>query len=356
MKNKMEKIYKIIAFSNSILKTSFRFEDRFQVLPIDMNRKPNTPFARHYPFFLEYKLEYQKNELEDICEFGAKRINREKEILNLLSCLTNHRFFQYDTSMNGWGKGIPSKSFDKFSEEEFKEIDNQESSWIIRGYFYRGLKDDLEIDQYTDNYNEAVLKEAQMHEYYFENPIDDYQYEINFPNTLPSALHFYYELSETTRRKVNSSIYLACDGMDISMHKRSLSFLSYVSAIEGLVNLEVDDNEIQFECHNCKTIHSSPYKCPSCGRPIWGVKQKFVNFLSQFVAGSEKSKSKYRKIYNLRSQLTHTGKLFLSDYEMSFSESRKEKDENDWLMRLETLQLFRIALDSWLRYKNKKRK
>lgn len=349
----MESIYRIIAFSNSILKTSFRFENRFQILPIDMNRKPNSPYARHYPLFLEYKLEYQEIEANDILEFGAKRINKEKEILNLLSCLTNHRFYKYDSSMNRWGKGIPNKPIDEISEGEFKELDNQDSNWILCGYFYQGLKEDLFIDKFTNYSNEAVLKEARMHEYFIDNPIDDYQHEISFPNTLPSALHFYYELSETTRRKVNSSIYLACDGMDISTHKRSLSFLSYISAIEGLVNLEVKDDEIEFECNSCKAIKSSPYTCPDCGRPIWGVKQKFVNFLSKFVAGSEKSKSIYRKIYNLRSQLTHTGKLFLSDYEMSFSENRKEKDENDWLMRLEALQLFRISLDSWLRYPKK---
>jgi hypothetical protein len=38
--------------------------------------------------------------------------------------------------------------------------------------------------------------------------------------------------------------------MDISSQKRSLSFLSYVSAIEGLVRLEIDDDEIPFECDN----------------------------------------------------------------------------------------------------------
>ena len=352
----MERIFRIIAFSNSVLKTSFKFENKFQILPIEKIGKPNSQFAQHFPFFLEYTLECPNIGSNDLLEFRAKRINKEKEILNLLSCLTNHRFYQYNSSMNGWGKAIPNKPLESLSEEELKEVDSQESCWILHGYFYPDLKKDLIIDHFTNCTDKAILNEARMHEYFIENPIDDPQHEIRFPNTLPSALHFYYELSETTRRKVNSSIYLACDGMDISTHKRSLSFLSYVSAIEGLVNLEVDDNDIQFECNSCKTIKYSPFECPECGRPIWGVKQKFVNFLSQFVGGSQKSKSKYRKIYNLRSQLTHTGKLFLSDYEMSFSESRKEKDENDWLMRLETLQLFRIALDSWLRYKNKKRK
>lgn len=224
------------------------------------------------------------------------------------------------------------------------------------GYLYSGLKEDMYIEQFSDFKEEVKYKEAQMHEYYTDNPIDDYNHEITFPNTITSALYFYYKLSAKTREKVNSCIYLVCDGIDISAHKRTLSFLSYVSAIEGLSSLEEDDNEIIFECHSCKTIKHSPYSCPQCGRPIWGIKQKFVNFLSTFVAGGENSKKIYRDVYNLRSKMTHTGKLFASDYELSFHETHKEKDHNDWLMRLKTLQLFRISLDCWLRYPQKKKR
>lgn len=347
----MKKYYRTVAFSNSILKTSFRFEDIFQLLPIDIQGKPQSKLARHFPLFLEYTIDYQNDEPTDIFELGPIRSNKEKEILNLLSCLTNHRFFHYDTNMIGWGITI--------SDEEINEIipnlKEQESSMFMGVYSYKGLKEDLKIEQFTDFKPTASYKEARMHEYFTDNPIDDYKHEVLFPNTLDSALHFYYNLSSDTRKKVNSCIYLACDGMDISSTKRSLSFLSYISAIEGLVELEVDDNEIAFACGSCKTIKSSPYSCPQCGRPIWGVKQKFVNFLSKFVAGSIKSQKKYKDIYDLRSKITHSGKLFRSDYELSFDENHEEKDYNDWLMRLETLQLFRISLDSWLRYSKKKR-
>ena len=352
----MKKYYKALVFSNSVLKTSFRFEDKFQILPIDMEGKPQSPYARHFPMFLEYTIDYQNDEPTDIFSLGAIKINKEKEILNLLSCLTNHRFFQYNTSMMGWGIRLAEKLIDDMTDKERQELDGQDSCMFMGVYSYKGLKEDLRIEQFTDFKTTASFKEAQMHEYFTENPIDDYQHEVCFPNTLYTALHNYYNLSSETRKKVNSCIYLACDGMDISSNKRSLSFLSYISAIEGLVELEVDDNEITFACGSCKTIESSPYSCPQCGRPIWGIRQKFVNFLAKFVAGSEQSQKKYKDIYNLRSRITHSGKLFRGDYELSFDENNEEKDYHDWLMRLETLQLFRISLDSWLRYTKKKRK
>lgn len=336
----MKKYYKALVFSNSVLKTSFRFEDKFQVLPIDMRGKPQSPAARHFPLFLEYTIDYQNNEPTDIFILGSIKHNAEKEILNLLSCLTNHRFFKYDTSMIGWGIKMPNKLADDLTEEERQEIDNQESCMFMGVYYYPGLKEDLIIEQFTNFKPTASFKEAQMHEYFTDNPIDDYNHEVCFPNTLYTALHNYYNLSSETRKKVNSCIYLACDGMDISSNKHSLSFLSYISAIEGLIGLEND---------------SSPEICPQCKRPVFSVNQNFVKFLSKFVAGSVKSQKKYKDIYNLRSRITHSGKLFLSDYELSFDESNGEKEYSEWLMRLETLQLFRISLDSWLRYTEKKK-
>ena len=305
-----------------------------------MEGKPKSLYARHFPIFLEYTIDYQKDEPTDIFLLGAIKINKEKEILNLLSCLTNHRFFQYNTSMIGWGIEMPNKMAEDMTEEERQNMDNRESRMFMGVYSYQGLKKDLEIEQFTDFKPTASFKEAQMHEYFTENPIDDYKHEVCFPNTLYTALHNYHNLSSETRKKVNSCIYLACDGMDIASNKRSLSFLSYISAIEGLIELEND---------------SSPEICPQCKRPVFSVNQNFVKFLSKFVAGSAKSQKKYKDIYNLRSRITHSGKLFLGDYELSFDEINEDKEYNEWLMRLETLQLFRISLDSWLRYSEKKR-
>jgi hypothetical protein len=53
--------------------------------------------------------------------------------------------------------------------------------------------------------------------------------------------------------------------------------------------------------------------------------------------------------------MTYTGKLFQSDYELSFETNKQEIDNNNYLMRLKTFLLFRIALVSWLLYENKKK-
>ncbi len=169
-------------------------------------------------------------------------------------------------------------------------------------------------------------------------------------------MNLYLSNCNKTKQKVKSCIFLTCDGIDILDNKRSLAFLSFVSAIEGLAGLEVADDEITFECHSYKTIKESPHQCPKCGRPIWGIKTKFVEFLRKFVAGSEKSAQTYREVYNLRCKITHQNQLFSGDYDLSLDDDKMNLEHQDWIMRLKTLQLVRLSLSNWLMYPDKKRK
>ena len=104
----MLKYYRTIAFSYSVLKTSFIFENKFQILPLNMEGKPQNPVARHFPFFLEYTIEFQENEPEDEIELMAIRKNKEKEILNLLLIIGFLAMIR--PKMHGVLKNIPNRS------------------------------------------------------------------------------------------------------------------------------------------------------------------------------------------------------------------------------------------------------
>jgi hypothetical protein len=237
------------------------------------------------------------------------------------------------------------------SQDEKDIFNNNSSSWIICGYLYPGLKKNLEIKEFSEFYTPEIEFISPYYDYFTRNPIENDKLEIKFPETINYCLDNYYSLSSKTLKKIKSSIALICDGIDIVDYKRSLGFLSFVSAIEAFVSLEISDENIEFDCKNCNSIKNSPYRCPKCDRPIWGIKAKFKEFLSKFVAGSDESIAKYNKIYNLRSKITHQGQLFISDYELSLE--NMDKKETDWLMRMETLQLARISLTSWLRFEKK---
>ena len=103
MQINMRKYYRTVVFTNSPLKTCFRYEDNFQVFPMDMEGNPNSPYAKHFPNYLEFSIDYSECKPDDIFTLTSIIVNHSKEIVNLLSCLTNHRFFIYDISVCGWG-------------------------------------------------------------------------------------------------------------------------------------------------------------------------------------------------------------------------------------------------------------
>ena len=352
----MRKYYRRVLFTKTPLKRSFRYRDKFQILPLNSERAPKSPFTKHFPLFLEYYLDIEdknisKSRVDNYLTDLSFQHEMEFEIMNLLSVFSNHRFFKYNLDRNIWGKPTPSKKFKDLSSDEKDKFSNNSSSWIICGYLYPDLKKDLEIKAISEFDTAEIEFISPYYEYFTRDPVENDKLEIKFPETINHCLDNYYSLSSKTLKKIKSSIALICDGIDIVDYKRSLGFLSFVSAIEAFVSLEISDKNIDFNCKNCNSIKDSPYRCPKCDRPIWGIKAKFKEFLSKFVAGSDDSVAKYNKIYNLRSKITHQGQLFISDYELSLE--NMDKKETDWLMRMETLQLARISLTNWLIYEKK---
>lgn len=354
----MRKFYKRIIFTKTPLNKSFRYRDKFQIYPLISNNAPKSPYNKHFPIFLEYYIDFDDNknpkDIDIFDDLTAQQVV-EYEIINILSTLTNHRFFKYNADRNQWAIMTPNCGFENLDESQRELFNNQHSSWTICGFLYPGLRAELNIDKFSDIDIPCVEYISPYYEYFLNNPVENPKGEISFPETIIPCLDNYYALSSSTQKKIKSTIFLICDGLDISDYKRSLSFLSYVSAIEALTNIEFSDKDVEFECNNCKSISSSPYNCPECGRPIWGIKAKFKNFLAKFVAGADESISKYNKIYNLRCKIAHTGQLLIGDYEFGL-ENYREKKDNEWLMKLETLQLTRLSLTNWLRYPEKARR
>lgn len=351
----MRRYYRRIIFSKTPLRSQFTYKDVFQILPIDSKIAPTNPYARHFPLFLEYYIDFEDNgqeKIDVVIDLTAQQ-KREFEIVNLLSILTNYRFFKYQTDRNEWAVMTPNIGFDNLNAEQIAWYENQYSSWVFGGYMYPGLAKELEIEKFTDKRFPEMVLISPYYQYFTNNPVENHEGKIRFPETITSCLDNYFELSSKTLQRIKSCIYLTCDGIDISDSKRSLAFLSFISAIEGLVGLETSDEEITFECKNCQTIKESPHNCPKCGRPIWGIKTKFVEFLKKFVAGSEKSAQTYREIYNIRCKITHQSQLFVGDYELSLEEEKLKIEHTDWLMRLKTLQLVRLSLSNWLMYPEK---
>lgn len=332
-----------VVFTDAPLIKALRYKDIFQLVPFFYFPKaPFSVYAYHFPCFLEFEVE-DKEELlpteamlrkkgfsEEVLELGRKIPNQtrvRKEILHLLTSLTNFRFFEYSASSNCWGIQASMKDVDKLTTEELEKLNNQTSHWTIRGYFYPNCAEDLKITEFTACEEYYAASDNPL-EYFTVNCNLDNNSEIKVPPYLDLVLDRYYSLREDEKCIVRQCIGLLYEGVGLFDTNRSVSLLSIVSSIEGMAKLDLK------KYGNGENLGST---------------NRFLRYLKTYVAG--KSEEKYRMFYKKRCDISHEGVLFLSDLDI-YGDIKKQ--DEDWRFRLEVLQAARIALYNWLRRKEVK--
>jgi len=329
-----------IIFTNSPLLKAYKYGELFQLVPFFyLSEAPFSKYATHFPAILEYRVGEVEEDLvceedlkkkglpEDVLKACRKIPNQtriRKEILHLLSSLTNFHFFEYNSQYNCWGIQVPMKDVSELSEAELKYFENQTSHWIIRGYRYPNIGKDLKVTEFTKclEYYEPVDEPMK---YFTNNPHIAENPEIKLPLYLDFALDRYYSMNLYDRNTVAQCIGLLYDGIELFDTKRSVSLLSIVSSIEGMAKLDYDKYEKEKKL-----------------RPT----ARFMRYLKYYVSG--KSEEKFRNFYQKRCDISHDGTIFLSDIDLYGD--FKVQDE-DWFQRLEILQVARLALYNWLRRK-----
>ena len=330
-----------VVFTDAPLIKALRYRDVFQFVPFFYF--PNAPFsvyARHFPCFLEYKVDNHEERLpvedmlrgngldEEVLKLSRRipsQIRARKEVLHLLTSLTNFRFFDYASGNNCWGIQTSMKDVGELTAEELDTLNNQTSHWTIRNYVYPNCADDLKINTFTA-----------CKEYYYpiDNPRDyftvncnlDNNTEIKIPPYFDCIIDRYFALNENERTVVRQCVGLLYEGVNLFDTNRSISLLSIVSSIEGMAKLDL--------------------KKYGNGLKL-GPTDRFLRDLKTYVAG--RSEDKYRLYYKKRCEISHEGALFLSDLDIY---GDIQKQDEDWRFRLEVLQAARLALYNWLRRKN----
>lgn len=333
-------LYRSVIFTNSPLLKGFRYRDKFQLVPIFYFLKaPFCRYASHFPAFIEYEAEEKVEQTgiegylrekglgEELIEMGSRLPNLvrvRKEILLLLTSLTNFHFFEYSSCGNSWGVQVPLKDLDNLTDAESKNLNNPTSHWFLKIYTYPGLKDDMKIESFTqcaEYYEEAESSLS----YFKNNPNVENNPETKFALGTEFCLDRYYQMDADLKVKVRRCIGLLSDGVDLFDTKRSLSLLSVVSCIEGMAKIDYD-------------LYGKT--------PGLGATNRFTRYLKMYVAG--KSEDKYRAYYKKRCNITHEGFLMTGDVDIY---ADIQEQDADWRMRLEILQAARMSLHHWLRRK-----
>jgi hypothetical protein len=345
-----------IIFTKTPFKSHFYHFDRFQIYPCDYPDAPKSDNAQDFPLILEWWMDEDEKpdvseHFEEIKDFMSDmdhiRTTRN-EITRILSALTNHRFFSYENTDIKWGIEFPEKvDTASLSEEELARMNNVSSKSFTMLYYYPKVGYDMGTSGFSTQTHSSP-EFVKYPRYFFDDPLDGRNKTLTLPNSLNIALMGYYRLDAKSKKIVNTVAHLICNGIDLRDKMKSLSFLSFVSAIETLVNFVYKDqkDQIEFECKSCQRIKSSPIHCPQCDNPIWGVKAKFKAFLSEYISDDEKSITKYGKIYNLRSDIVHNGALLLGDEQSNWDKSTKA--DSQYITHIEAMQYARLSLNNWL--------
>jgi hypothetical protein len=347
-----KKYYRTIVFSKTPLTTHLRVGDYFQVYPCNFHTAPKSRHCHDFPLVIEYWVDEDEvievsDDWEDLKGFLEKtslQVIKLNRLTRLLSAITNYRFFSYIETGFKWGIALPEQDL---SEEEKEKFNSTPSQAILCLYSYPNMREDLQLTEFSAQIHpNATMVEHK--EYYTNDPVEGNTKEISFPVTINEVVERYWNLDSKASSTINSVTHLICNGVDIKMKMKSLSFLSFVSAIETVVNFEFKDkrDEIEFECPDCQSLKKSPLTCPKCGKPIWGVKAKFKEFLKTYVSEGEDTMRKYNRIYNLRSDIVHNGMLLLGDQQFHWTKS--DKADSQYMIHIETMQLSRLSLVNWL--------
>lgn len=325
-----------IVMTKTPLLTAYQYRDVFILQPMVRDIAPKCPYAKHYPVFLDFYIDTDaaKNEIE----LTVLSLDRVKEICTILTALSNFEFFTYSSSDYAWGAVAPSMSFDEMTPEEtiFWNKQARNSVWMVPNYTYEEFANDRVIFSIAlESPNKRMICDSNPR--YFNDDPDEYgKSGIILPDYITYALDTYYSLDKDSEKSVFAAMTLISNGINLGIQYQSLGFISYISAIETLVSLEYK---------NVKVEH-----CKECGQPKYKVRKKFLDLLAKYVSGTEKSQSKFKKMYDLRSKIAHTGDLFINDVE--FNLLKRGEMDGEWFKYLEVQQLARLCVFRWLLMNN----
>ncbi|AWO01380.1 hypothetical protein DLD77_06580 [Chitinophaga alhagiae] len=324
------KFYKVIVFCSNPITGFFRFKDIFQLYPLESKNAPKSDKVKQYPFILEFWIDHKPDapipddlsEIEDYVRQSTEVINAQKELLSLLSALTNYRFY-YPTPDIKWFIALP----DDIPPEEYNKSKCEPG---LQAYWYPEIRQENSIVSFSPQQHNEI-KRIKQPDYYIDLDLSGSN-EVIFPEHIDTALHNYYLLNALSRKTINSASTLISNGLDLRLSMKSISYVSFISSIETMVSYEYKDVK--------------PVNCESCGNSNYSVMKKFREYILKYAIDNEATKKKITEIYGLRSKIAHTGLLLLGDNEIDWSNDQVKNEQ--WQLHIEVMQLSRICLINWL--------
>lgn len=308
-----EQVGQMIMFGHVPTKGSFRYRDRFQLIPVP-DDAPQAPFIGAHPLIVQFR--FPKSEDFSINVLRRSCIGREIELLcvaltTMIWRSASHVAHHHWVLRREAGQGHVSE-------------------YLQEGYTYNGANGLAEA--FSDIATIPQLELKPTNEYYAQYGITIEQ-AMDLPADFGSLLDCFYGASREDKERFLRASYWFQHAQLVSTLSRSASYMALASVIESLM----PPAEAAAACGTCKR---------SMGR---GPTLRFIEFLSTYAPTVNKSNR--RKLYSLRSTLTHGGALLHADLH-GFMGGMTGKGLDEWSNERELWQIVRVAMVNWLLARN----
>jgi len=292
-------IESVIIYATKPLKGSFSYAG-LRLFPSNLKKNSIGPYPIRMQFTIDSDEPYFRFSSNNR-DLLSKRIIEYQYLLSLFS-----QFFFFDFRKN-------SNPLKKFSKNKYKPIKRGKIEWYQ--------------DKSLDDRNVA---------------------EIVFPEYIELLFDSYNSINEKFKTAFRKALYLYYAAINLKSIYPSFSFISMVSAVETLCQIEFKkENELIDECGRCHSLKSSPWICDVCSAPLWGIGKKYKLFITKYCFGNEPTSldSQFlNKVYSTRSKIVHTGSVltvddFWNDETVNWDQSFLHKD---------LLSYTRVSMNNWL--------
>jgi hypothetical protein len=312
------KVRRHITFASVPVTAAWRYRDLFQILPAPPGAPRPPVFVADHPFILEVVHPWSS---DWIIALGRAQTAVTDVNLVLAGLVPFVRAQRWGRARNLWGFPVGEDSF-----YLGQPVGPKRSSWIQEGYIVDGFtavadelatNDGAEVQLLTDS---AYYTRAGI-------PGDSV---LDLPSSIEMMFDRFYALDSARRDRLLRWAYWLNQSRQLGPLSSSARYMAIIQAVEGLR----------------PDIPGGP-RCSECGRATGpGQTRQFIDFMEQYVARQDgETERARRRLYELRSGLTHGGKLLLDDlYGSEFAPEHIREEES----ARRALRLARLAGVNWL--------
>jgi hypothetical protein len=289
----------------------FRYHDIFQIFPLPAEAPRPKYIIGHHPLFLEFKVSTSSNFM--ITNLRVEKAGRELELL--LSSLLDLRVWNigpetrhhWSLDLAGDSVALPSK-------------------FLQEGYAWEGAV--VELDDFSSPDGLPTLTQVDPNQYYSMRGLF-VDRKLDIPSDITQQVDRFFALSVDDREKFLRASYWFQHANTVFSHSKSASFVALVSAIEALM-----------------PPPRGGKRCLHCNQMLGvGPTKQFVDFVEALIPGGAVPEPERKRFYQLRSALSHGGKLLANDHGVwGFTPKRLGEGQDARVV----WQIVQFVLHNWL--------